>query len=122
MPDAREQHTQSQIEKYGWHSFTDCPPGSRSMCKYARYCADGGLCHHGCAQNECFREEACEPLSGVFPNDEWPVTPGRRLYESEEQLQWSAQNNEPHPPWDKLDYETQQMWESTAASIEHLDL
>lgn len=42
-----------------------------SSCGTARKCRDGGACHHGCAQ-ECFREKHCGPLSGAFPNNEWP--------------------------------------------------
>ena len=34
-------------------------------------CPDGGHCHHGCME-DCFRLGSCEPLSGVFPDDEWP--------------------------------------------------
>lgn len=42
----------------------DCPPAQ---------CPDGGTCHHDCAGVEaCFRVACCAPLSGVFPNDEWP--------------------------------------------------
>lgn len=37
-----------------------------------RTCPDGGACHHGCAYG-CFRVETCEPLSGVFPDDQWPA-------------------------------------------------
>jgi hypothetical protein len=36
------------------------------------HCPDNGACHHGCADNNCFRVGSCSPLSGVFPNDEWP--------------------------------------------------
>lgn len=36
-------------------------------------CPDGGTCHHTCAIDAlCFRVETCGPLSGVYPNDEWP--------------------------------------------------
>lgn len=35
-------------------------------------CPDGGACHHDCSTS-CFRVEHCGPLSGVFPNDEWPT-------------------------------------------------
>jgi hypothetical protein len=37
-------------------------------------CPDGGKCHHRCDENGtgCFRVECCVPLTGVFPNDEWP--------------------------------------------------
>jgi len=35
-------------------------------------CPDGGTCHHGCHDSECFRVSNCGPLSGVYPNDEWP--------------------------------------------------
>jgi hypothetical protein len=36
-------------------------------------CPDGGKCHHECpAAIECFRVGSCGPLSGVFPDDEWP--------------------------------------------------
>lgn len=37
-----------------------------------RWCPDGGKCHHKCAPAECFRVQCCGPLSGVYPNDEWP--------------------------------------------------
>jgi hypothetical protein len=35
-------------------------------------CPDGGTCHHNCADS-CFRVGSCGPLSGVFPNDDWPA-------------------------------------------------
>jgi hypothetical protein len=35
------------------------------------HCPDDGWCHHRC-QKACFRVLSCEPLSDVFPNDEWP--------------------------------------------------
>lgn len=36
-------------------------------------CPDGGRCHHSCVRtDQCFRVRTCSPLSGVFPNDEWP--------------------------------------------------
>jgi hypothetical protein len=39
-------------------------------------CPDGGWCHHAdsyCTPEAfCFRVAVCEPLSNVFPNDEWP--------------------------------------------------
>lgn len=35
-------------------------------------CPDGGTCHHECP-GSCFRVRFCEPLSGVFPGDRWPV-------------------------------------------------
>lgn len=38
-------------------------------------CPDGGSCHHEC-QAACLRVLLCGPLSGVFPEDEWP--PGMR--------------------------------------------
>lgn len=48
----------------------------------ARTCPDEGVCHHGCSLLEaCFRVEACGPLSGVFPNNEWPE--GVRRLEAE---------------------------------------
>jgi hypothetical protein len=37
-----------------------------------RFCPDGGKCHHSCAIG-CFRVETCEPLSGIYPGDEWPT-------------------------------------------------
>lgn len=37
-------------------------------------CPDGGTCHHGCRRT-CFRRAHCEPLSGVFPDEQWPVEP-----------------------------------------------
>lgn len=36
-----------------------------------RICPDGGKCHHEC-QKGCWRVGTCGPLSGVYPNDEWP--------------------------------------------------
>ncbi len=35
-------------------------------------CPDGGTCHHECVDRKCFRVKCCEPLSDVFPNNEWP--------------------------------------------------
>lgn len=38
-----------------------------------RRCPDDGRCHHSCTSDDyCFRVRTCGPLSGVFPNDEWP--------------------------------------------------
>lgn len=45
----------------------DRPTGLRTICP------DGGTCHHQCGPDQiCFRVACCEPLSGVYPNDEWP--------------------------------------------------
>lgn len=41
-----------------------------------RTCPDEGTCHHECEgahSSTCFRVQHCEPLSGVFPNDVWPL-------------------------------------------------
>jgi hypothetical protein len=35
-------------------------------------CPDGGKCHHECKGGYCWRVKTCGPLSGVYPNDEWP--------------------------------------------------
>jgi hypothetical protein len=35
-------------------------------------CPDGGTCHHECQGRDCFRVDCCEPLSGVYVDDEWP--------------------------------------------------
>jgi hypothetical protein len=36
-------------------------------------CPDGGTCHHVCAISErCWRVRNAGPLSGVYPDDEWP--------------------------------------------------
>ena len=35
-------------------------------------CPDGGTCHHHCWRM-CFRVLTCEPLSGVYPDDQWPA-------------------------------------------------
>jgi len=37
-----------------------------------RSCPDFGTCHHVCL-GACFRVLSCGPLSGIFPNDEWPA-------------------------------------------------
>lgn len=34
-------------------------------------CPDSGYCHHNC-ERACFRVLCASPLSGTFPNDEWP--------------------------------------------------
>lgn len=36
-------------------------------------CPDDGTCHHECMAT-CFRAKYCAPLSGVYPNDEWPLS------------------------------------------------
>lgn len=36
-----------------------------------RGCPDGGTCHHACLR-QCFRVQSCGPLSGVYPDNEWP--------------------------------------------------
>ena len=38
-----------------------------------RTCPDGGKCHHGCHHYGCKRVVQSGPLSGVYPNDEWPA-------------------------------------------------
>lgn len=40
-------------------------------------CPDGGTCHHDCGQypqpsSGCWRTHNAGPLSGVYPNDDWP--------------------------------------------------
>lgn len=42
--------------------------------KTSQTCPDSGICHHMCEEdgNGCFRVGFCGPLSGVFPNNEWP--------------------------------------------------
>lgn len=35
-------------------------------------CPDGGACHHDCGAS-CFRVVGCGPLSGVYPDDMWPL-------------------------------------------------
>lgn len=35
-------------------------------------CPDGGVCHHECAVAACFRVRYCGPLSGIFPENQWP--------------------------------------------------
>lgn len=42
------------------------------MADERRKCPDDGTCHHECGDRGCFRVACCEPLSNVFPNDEWP--------------------------------------------------
>jgi hypothetical protein len=37
-------------------------------------CPDAGVCGHYCTI-ECFRVNHCGPLSGVFPNNDWPQRP-----------------------------------------------
>lgn len=39
----------------------------------ANRCPDMEVCRHGCRWS-CFRVRWCSPLSGMFPNDEWPKT------------------------------------------------
>jgi len=53
------------------HQFLGC--NNFPTCKGSRpLCPDEGTCHHDCVK-KCFRVGSCEPLSGVFPNDQWPV-------------------------------------------------
>lgn len=40
----------------------------------AEACPDGGTCHHGCTAPYCWRVENAGPLSGVYPDDEWPTS------------------------------------------------
>lgn len=35
-------------------------------------CPDDGTCHHYGCHDGCFRVRTCGPLSGVYPDDEWP--------------------------------------------------
>jgi hypothetical protein len=44
------------------------PPPGRLACQ------DGGTCHHDCGtRDQCWRVDHAEPLSGVYPGDEWPT-------------------------------------------------
>lgn len=39
-------------------------------------CPDGGTCHHLCDEQPavyCFRTQTCEPLSDIYPDDQWPT-------------------------------------------------
>lgn len=36
-----------------------------------RECPDEGFCHHGCTVG-CWRVANAGPLSGVYPDNEWP--------------------------------------------------
>ena len=38
-----------------------------------RRCPDAGKCHHDC-QIGCWRVANAGPLSGVYPNNEWPAS------------------------------------------------
>lgn len=38
---------------------------------YKKQCPDGAVCNHDC-ESRCFRVDNCGPLSGVYPDDEWP--------------------------------------------------
>lgn len=38
-----------------------------------RRCPDAGHCHHDCVVG-CWRVENAGPLSGVYPNNEWPAS------------------------------------------------
>ena len=51
------------------HGYSgECLPRTR------RTCPDEGMCHHECPEDGgCWRVKNCEPLSGVFPGDKWPV-------------------------------------------------
>lgn len=35
-------------------------------------CPDGGACHHECDGGPCWRVANAGPLSGVYPDDQWP--------------------------------------------------
>lgn len=37
-----------------------------------RLCPDGGGCGHGCTA-DCWRVQACGPVSGVYPGGDWPA-------------------------------------------------
>lgn len=37
-----------------------------------RVCPDGGKCWHQCTGADCWRVYNAGPLSGVYPNNEWP--------------------------------------------------
>jgi hypothetical protein len=62
-------------------------------------CPDGGACHHWCADGPCFRVETCGPLSGVFPDDQWPSpavpVPADRLAQI-------AADDQPFDPFDAI--------------------
>lgn len=47
--------------------------GLRDVTGIPGRCPDDGTCHHDCVVGVCFRVHCCGPLSGVFPDDEWPV-------------------------------------------------
>lgn len=53
------------------------PPGSRraELKPERKWCPDDGTCHHNCEVypgRSCWRVHNAGPLSGVFPDDEWP--------------------------------------------------
>ena len=54
-----------------------------------KLCPDGGTCHHDC-NDQCWRVGACGPLSGVYPDDDWPAdvmdehAPGQRKEEAQQ--------------------------------------
>lgn len=37
-----------------------------------RLCPDEGHCHHGCSPDACWRVQTCSPLTGAYPDGEWP--------------------------------------------------
>jgi hypothetical protein len=51
-------------------------------------CPDDGRCWHDCKDKECFRVHCCGPLSGIYPDNQWPehivATFGNKLVNSEE--------------------------------------
>jgi hypothetical protein len=54
-------------ECYGAGPDAPPPPGRLA-------CQDGGTCHHDCGtRDKCWRVDHAEPLSGVYPGDEWPT-------------------------------------------------
>ena len=42
------------------------------VAEITRDCPDGGTCHHECGLARCWRVDTCEPLSGVYPGNQWP--------------------------------------------------
>jgi hypothetical protein len=74
------------------------PPAPVAEPTPAVMCPDMGVCGHYCRPGtECFRTVHCGPLSGVFPNDEWPQRPAPPVA-----MAFMAEDDSQPPWWNAL--------------------
>lgn len=63
-----------------------------------RVCPDEAGCNHECGQSSCWRVKHGGPLSGLFPNDEWPAQI-QREHGVRPRRTWPIRSQEPVVPY-----------------------